>query len=57
MANNFELQGREELPMFQFRGCVKETGLAVVLREGECMIPAPASEAINRAGAKPEQTL
>jgi hypothetical protein len=34
MANNHEPEGREELPMFQSGGVVKETGLAVV-HEGE----------------------
>ncbi len=44
MANNFEPEGREELPMFQSGGFVKETGLAVV-HEGEYIMPAPGSEA------------
>ena len=44
MANNFEPDGREELPMFQSGGFVKETGLAAV-PEGEYIIPAPGSEA------------
>jgi hypothetical protein len=45
MANNFEQQGGEELPMFQSGGFVKETGLAVV-HEGEYIMPAPGSEAM-----------
>jgi hypothetical protein len=44
MANNFELEGGEELPMFASGGFVKETGLAVV-HEGEYIMPAPGSEA------------
>ena len=44
MANNFEPPDREELPMFQSGGFVKETGLAVV-HEGEYIMPAPGSEA------------
>ncbi len=44
MANNFEREGQEELPMFQSGGFVKETGLAVV-HEGEFIMPAPGSEA------------
>jgi hypothetical protein len=45
MANNFELEGGEELPMFASGGFVKETGLAVV-HEGEYIMPAPGSEAV-----------
>lgn len=45
MANNFEPEGGEELPMFQSGGFVKETGLAVV-HEGEYIMPAPGSEAM-----------
>ncbi|HLW71303.1 MAG TPA: hypothetical protein VKS22_11850 [Candidatus Binataceae bacterium] len=44
MAKNFEPGDREELPMFQSGGFVKETGLAVV-HEGEYIMPAPGSEA------------
>lgn len=44
MANNLELEGGEELPMFQSGGFVKETGLAIV-HEGEYIMPAPGSEA------------
>lgn len=44
MANNFEPDGAEELPMFQSGGFVKETGLAVV-HEGEYIMPSPGSEA------------
>lgn len=44
MANNFEPEAGEELPMFQSGGFVKETGLAVV-HEGEYIMPAPGSEA------------
>ena len=44
MANNFEPDGTEELPMFQSGGLVKETGLAVV-HEGEYIMPAHGSEA------------
>jgi hypothetical protein len=44
MANDFEPEGGEELPMFQSGGFVKETGLAVV-HEGEYIMPAPGSEA------------
>ena len=49
MANNFELEGGEELPMFQSGGFVKETGLALV-HEGEYIMPAPGSEAEIEAG-------
>jgi hypothetical protein len=44
MANDFDPERREELPMFQSGGFVKETGLAVV-HEGEYIMPAPGSEA------------
>lgn len=44
MANDFELEGEEELPMFASGGFVKETGLALV-HEGEYIMPAPGSEA------------
>jgi hypothetical protein len=56
MANNFELQGREELPMFQFRGCVKETGLAV-FREGEYNHSGSWLGGHNHDRAKAGQTL
>jgi hypothetical protein len=45
MANNYESDGMEELPMFQSGGFVKETGLAVV-HEGEYIMPAPGSQAV-----------
>lgn len=44
MANELKPEGREELPMFQSGGLVKETGLAVV-HEGEYIMPAAGSEA------------
>ena len=44
MANDFDPERREELPMFQSGGFVKETGLAAV-PEGEYIIPTPGSEA------------
>jgi hypothetical protein len=45
MANNFEPDGTEELPMFQSGGLVKETGLAVVHKD-EYIMPARGSEAV-----------
>ena len=54
MANNFEPDGMEELPMFQSGGLVKETGLAVV-HEGENIMPTPGSEAIIEPAAMTTQ--
>jgi hypothetical protein len=56
MANNIEPQGREELPVFQSDGFVKETGLAVV-QEGEYDHSGSWLRGHNRNGAKPGQTL
>jgi hypothetical protein len=46
MANNFEPEGGEELPMFQSGGFVKETGLAIMHEKGEYIMAASGSEAM-----------
>lgn len=56
MANNGELQSREEQPMLQSGAFVKETGLATV-HERDYMMPPPGAKAANRADAKPGQPL
>ena len=44
MSSNFELEGGEELPMFQSSGFVNETGLTIVSEDASIM-PAPSWEA------------
>ena len=44
MANNFELEGGEELPVFQSGGFVKETGRTIA-HEYESIMPASSWEA------------